>query len=50
MIYVVVCRALIGSLFTAETVRVFKISKKADGTSTNFQAVFDFEKVTQDYI
>ena len=46
-LYVFVCvyRALIGWLYNAHTVRVFKLTKKKDSTTANFQGAFDFDKV-----
>ncbi|KAI0209773.1 Transducin beta-like protein 2 [Lamellibrachia satsuma] len=38
------CRALIGWLYNGNTVRVFKLTKKKDGTTANFQGAFDFDK------
>jgi hypothetical protein len=44
----IVCRAFITSLFSGEAIRVFKIVKKDDGSSSTVQAGFDFSNVSVD--
>jgi hypothetical protein len=43
-------RAFITSIFNGEAIRVFKITKKDDGSSSTVQAGFDFSCVSVSYL